>query len=86
MQGCVQHAFDPCVFDVSQQNAAVALFEGLCVTFEDVEEFLDDGRLVDGIIVPDNDSAIPHISVDGDALVLGRTRGFVGRHLDFRWG
>ena len=36
---------------------------------EDVEELLDDG-LVDDVAVPDKDSAIPHISVDGNVLVF----------------
>jgi hypothetical protein len=67
--GRFQHAFDPGIFDVSQQDVAVALFESLRVAFEDVEEFLDDG-LVDGIVVPDDDVAIPHISVDGDVVVF----------------
>ncbi len=38
------------------QGAAVALFESLRVTFEDVEEFLDDG-LVDSVFIPHNDNA-----------------------------
>ncbi len=63
--------FDPCVFDVSQQDAAVAMLKGLRVAFEDVEEFLDDG-LVDGVVVPNKDSAILYISADGDAFVFRR--------------
>ena len=52
---------------MSQQDAAVALFEGLRVTFEDVEEFLNKS-----IVIPDKDVAIPHISADGDTLVFRR--------------
>ncbi len=69
MQGCVHHTFDPCVFHMSQQDAAVAVFEGLGVAFEDVEEFLEEG-LIDGVVVPDKDSAILHVSADGDAFVF----------------
>ncbi len=71
MQGSVQHAFDPRVFHVSQQDTSVAMLEGFRVAFEDVEEFLDDG-LVDGVIVPDKHSAILHISDNGDVLISRR--------------
>jgi len=60
---------------VKTKNAAVALFESLCVTFEDVEEFLDKS-----IVVPDKDVAIPHISVDGDAFVVRGRPFFLIRH------
>lgn len=68
MQGCVRYAFDPCVFDMSQQDAAVAMFESLFLAGKDVID-----NLLKKVIVPDKDVAIPHISIDGDALVLGRT-------------
>jgi hypothetical protein len=64
--------FDPCVFHVSQQDAAVAMLESLGVAFEDVEELLDDGRLVDRVIVPRNDNAIFHISANGDVFIFRR--------------
>jgi hypothetical protein len=72
MQGCVQHAFDPRIFDMSQQDATVTLFEGLRVAFEDVDYFLEEG-LIDGVIVPDKDSAILHISADGDVFIHRRS-------------
>jgi hypothetical protein len=56
---------------VSQQDAAVALFERLRVAFEDVEEFLDDGCLVDGIFIPHDDHTVHDIPADGDALIGG---------------
>jgi hypothetical protein len=56
--------FDPCVFDVSQQDAAVTVLHAFGVAFEDVEEFLDES-----VVVPDNDSAVHNISVDGDVFV-----------------
>jgi len=65
MQGSIQHAFDPCVFYVIEQDAAVALLEGFRVTFEDVEEFLDNG-----IVIPRNDNTIPNISADGDVVIF----------------
>jgi hypothetical protein len=68
--------FDPCIFDMSQQNTAVAMFESFRVAFEYVDYFLEDG-LVDGVVVPDKDSAILHISVDGDAFVF-RSAGILG--------
>lgn len=77
MQGGVQNAFDPCVFHVVEQDAAVALFESLRVTFEDVEEFLNKS-----IVIPDKDVAIPHISADGDALVFRRGGVLFIRHAD----
>ena len=64
---------------MSQQKAAVALVKGFGVAFEDVEEFLDDG-LVDGVVVPDIDSAILHISADGDAIVCKRVRFLLFSH------
>jgi hypothetical protein len=71
---------------VEEGDEAVALFESLSVTFEDVEEFLDDG-LVNGVVVPDDDVAIPHISTDGDVVVFLRGRRFlVGCHLVFLRG
>jgi hypothetical protein len=39
---------------------------------EDIEGFLDVG-LVDGVMVPCDDDAIPHISVDDDIAVIGDT-------------
>ena len=59
---------------MSQQDAAVAMFESLRVAFEDVEEFLDDGCLLGNyIVVPDNDSAVHHVSTDGDAFAFRRS-------------
>ena len=77
-----QHAFDPRVFDVSQQDAAVALFERLRVTFEDVEDYLDDGLFVDDVIVP-NDDNVAHISADGDVLIFRRRGLLIRLHADF---
>ena len=73
MQGGVEDAFDPGVFDVVERNTAVALFESLRVAFEDVEEFLDDG-LVDGVFISH------HISVNGDAVVFRWSRQPVRCH------
>ena len=74
MQGCVQHAFDPRVFDMVEQDAEVAMLKGFRVAFKDVDYFLEEG-LVDGVVVPDKDSAIFYISVDGDVLVFRRGGG-----------
>lgn len=61
------------------QDATITLFESLRVTFEDVEEFLDDG-LVDRVIVPDNDVVARHIAMNGDALLFRSCRFLVFRH------
>ena len=57
------------------------MLESLRVAFEDVEDFLDEG-LVDGVVVPDEDSAVHHISADGDALVFRRGGVLFIRHAD----
>ncbi|MBE0672751.1 MAG: hypothetical protein IH588_19410 [Anaerolineales bacterium] len=59
-----------------EQDAAVALFESLRVTFEDVEEFLDKS-----VVVPDEDVAIPHISGDGDVFVFRGSGLFISSHV-----
>jgi hypothetical protein len=71
VQGGVQHAFDPRVFDVVEQDAAIALFEGLRVAFEDVEEFLDDGRLLDDVVVPDDYVMTHDVTANDDLFVTG---------------
>jgi hypothetical protein len=58
--------------------AAVALFEGLRVTLEDVEYLFDKG-----VVIPDKDVTIPHITADGDAFVFRGSRLLVGRHVGF---
>jgi hypothetical protein len=76
--------FDPCVFHVSQQDAAVAMLESLGVAFEDVEYFLDDGCLVDGVIVPIDDNTVHNISANGDVFVFRGSGLFVSSHAFWR--
>jgi hypothetical protein len=57
--------FDPGVFHVPQQDAAVALFDCFRVAFEDVEEFLDDGL----VVVPNDDNAVHNVPADRNALI-----------------
>jgi hypothetical protein len=71
MQGCVQYAFDPRVFDMVEQDAAVALFESLRVAFEDVEDFLDEGRLLDDVVVPDDYVMTHDVTANDDLFVTG---------------
>ncbi len=49
--------------------------------FEDVEYLFDKG-----VVIPDKDVAIPHISTDGDALIFRRGGLLVWYHADFSRG
>ncbi len=49
--------------------------------FEDVEYLFDKG-----VVIPDKDVTIPHISTDGDALIFRRGGLLVWYHADFSRG
>lgn len=71
---------DISAIDAAQEdhkNAAFTLFESLRVTFEDVEEFLDDGL----VVIPRNDDAVHYITANCGDVFLARCSGLSGwRH------